>query len=299
MKILGAVARFVSIAVVLAAAALGTGAMVGSPSAPVIAEASEVRSPEIFEPQLTIEPWDPQPDPEPVLQAPEEPIVEQTPPPAPPVEAPAEPARPPAPSSARALRSGDSGPEVSLLESRLKALGYDPGRVNETFDQYTRFAVISFQKVAGLTVDGLAGPAVLAALEHPPAPKVLNAGGAPNRVEVDLGLQLMVVYRDGSPVLITHVSTGSNETFCSSGRCRRAETPEGSFRFLRRISGWRTAELGRLYNPVYFTDDGVAVHGSASVPLEPASHGCVRIPMHTADLFPRLVSNGTDIHLSQ
>ena len=295
MKILGAVARFVSITVVLAAAALGTGAMVGTPSAPVTAEASEVRSPEIFEPQLTIEPWDPQPAPEPVLQAPKEPVVEQTPPPVPP----AEPARPPAPSSARALRSGDSGPEVSLLESRLKALGYDPGRVNETFDQYTRFAVISFQKVAGLTVDGLAGPAVLAALEHPPAPKVLNAGGAPNRVEVDLGLQLMVVYRNGNPVLITHVSTGSNETFCSSGRCRRAETPEGSFRFLRRISGWRTAELGRLYNPVYFTDDGVAVHGSASVPLEPASHGCVRIPMHTADLFPRLVSNGTEIHLSQ
>lgn len=74
-------------------------------------------------------------------------------------------------------------------------------------------------------------------------------------------------------------------------------TPAGAFPVLWRIDGWRTAELGRIYNPVYFTREGVAVHGSLSVPLQPASHGCVRIPLHTADLFPGLVDDGTAVHV--
>ena len=290
MKATRAVAKFVTVTAFLAAAALVTGAVAGSPGATTAAEAAEAPQIVAPDPQFTIDVANPQPV--------------RTPPVAPPVAAPVvEPSLPPVappvapPTGPRALRSGDSGPEVRELETRLKDLAYDPGRVDGTFDQYTRFAVIAFQKVADLHVDGLAGPAVLGALDNPPAPPVLGSGGAASRVEVDLGKQLMVVYQGGRPVLITHISTGNNETFCSSGRCRQAVTPTGSFKFFRRVSGWRTAELGRIYNPVYFTDDGVAVHGSTSVPLYPASHGCVRIPMHTADLFPGLVQTGTDIHV--
>lgn len=287
MKTTRAVARFVTATALLAVTALVGGAVAGSPGATTAAGAAEAPPTVAPDPRLTIETSNPAPIPAAPTAAP---VAEPTPPPA-------GPAKPVAPAGPRALRSGDSGPEVRALETRLKELAYDPGRVDGTFDQYTRFAVVAFQKVAGLDVDGLAGPAVLGALEDPPAPTILVPGGAPDRVEVELGRQLMVVYRETTPVLITHVSTGNDETFCSSGRCRQAVTPQGSFKFFRRVSGWRTAELGRIYNPVYFTDDGVAVHGSASVPLSPASHGCVRIPMHTADLFPALVQTGTDIHV--
>ena len=36
-----------------------------------------------------------------------------------------------------------------------------------------------------------------------------------------------------------------------------------------------------LYYPIYI-NRGVAIHGSASVPRRPASHGCIRIPMSAA-----------------
>jgi hypothetical protein len=52
--------------------------------------------------------------------------------------------------------------------------------------------------------------------------------------------------------------------------------------------GTRETKLGKLYNPVYF-NQGVAVHGANLVPLEPASHGCIRIPMSVATVFPAMV----------
>ena len=50
----------------------------------------------------------------------------------------------------------------------------------------------------------------------------------------------------------------------------------------------RETKLGTLYNPVYF-NQGIAVHGAILVPLQPASHGCIRIPMSVATLFPAMV----------
>src|SRR5690606_35305288 len=41
--------------------------------------------------------------------------------------------------------------------------------------------------------------------------------------------------------------------------------------------GTQPGELGPLYRPKYFHEDGIAVHGYGSVPSRPASHGCVRV----------------------
>ena len=73
--------------------------------------------------------------------------------------------------------------------------------------------------------------------------------------------------------------------------CGRSITPGGVYHFERKVDGWRNAPLGRLYNPVYF-NHGLAIHGSSNVPNRPASHGCVRIPMHIAEYFPDRVSVG-------
>jgi hypothetical protein len=111
---------------------------------------------------------------------------------------------------------------------------------------------------------------------------------------------VMIVWRDGAPTLISHISSGSQVPYCedtdTGKNCGNAVTPLGVFRYQRRIPGWRVAPLGKLYNPVYF-NGGIAVHGAASVPNRPASHGCVRIPMSIAEYFPSLVANGDAIEV--
>ena len=54
--------------------------------------------------------------------------------------------------------------------------------------------------------------------------------------------------------------------------------------------------LGGLYNPFYF-NGGIVVHGYVSVPIGPASHGCVRIPMHISEYFPSIVSYGDPVYV--
>ena len=196
------------------------------------------------------------------------------------------------------LEHGDSGEPVAAVQRRLAELHFDPGPADGRFGTGTLYAVQGFQKLAGMAPDGKVGPAVLEALADPPFPAPLVPNGEPTRVEVDKARQLLFLYVDGGLRLITHVSTGSDEEYCAGGRCgHRAHTPEGGFRFMWRYSGWRESRLGKLYNPVYFTGSGVAVHGSTSVPTYPASHGCVRIPMHIAEYFPSLVARGDAVYV--
>ena len=64
-----------------------------------------------------------------------------------------------------ALRQGSSGPDVTNLQQKLKAVGFDPNDVNGSFGAGTRDAVMAFQQSKGLQADGIAGPATLAALQ--------------------------------------------------------------------------------------------------------------------------------------
>ena len=130
---------------------------------------------------------------------------------------------------------------------------------------------------------------------------------AQTHVEVYLPQQVLVVFRDNQPILISHISTGSNQDWCEvvkvdnddgtqteKGICGESITPGGVFSFNRRRAGWREGELGRMWNPVYF-NYGIAVHGAGNVPSYPASHGCVRIPMHIGNYFPSLVKYGDQV----
>jgi hypothetical protein len=71
-----------------------------------------------------------------------------------------EPADPPT------LRLGDSGPAVGLLQERLNDAGAMPALVvDQDFGPITEAAVRAFQRDAGLTDDGIAGPLTWDALE--------------------------------------------------------------------------------------------------------------------------------------
>ena len=197
------------------------------------------------------------------------------------------------------LRRGSKGPEVQAMQQRLLDLHYDPGLADGAFGQSTTYAVQAFQKLNGLPPDGLVGDAVKAALANPAPIDPLVPNGGATRVEVDLKRQVLFLYKDGALRLISHVSTGSGKSYCADGHCGyKAITPIGSFRFAWRYKGWRESRLGKLYNPVYFTSSGIAVHGALSVPTYPASHGCVRIPMNIAGYFPSLVARGDPVYVT-
>lgn len=64
----------------------------------------------------------------------------------------------------RILRDGDYGADVIELQTRLKAVGYDPGEIDGEFGPNTESAVKALQTAAGILVDGEFGPDSLAAL---------------------------------------------------------------------------------------------------------------------------------------
>ena len=194
------------------------------------------------------------------------------------------------------LGTGARGAEVAALEQRLDALKYDVGAVNDVYDQNTAYGVMAFQKVHGMARTGRATDDVVAALATAKAPEVLVPNGGENRVEIDIPRQVLFLYKAGSLQKIVTISSGNNQRFCSEGYCRRAVTPGGSYGIYRQGRGWETGPLGSLYNPLYF-NGGIAIHGSKSVPGQPASHGCIRIPMSTAEWFPGQVHTGMPVHV--
>ena len=214
-------------------------------------------------------------------------------PPAPPVTTPPAPVTTPGPEG---LLPGSYGPAIRELQDRLVALKYDPGAKNGQYGRPTALAVMAFQKLTGRPRTGKATPDVLAALATASDPPPMLPDGGPTRVEVDFARQVLLYWRDGALVRILPVSTGNGRRYCDEGQCGMAVTPSGSFRIERRILGLHKSHLGVLYNPLFFSG-GYAIHGSPSVPAGPASHGCVRIPMHTSRWFYDNVPNHTPVYL--
>ena len=180
------------------------------------------------------------------------------------------------------LRVGSHGSAVAALQQRLIALRYfDVGTADGVFGQGTYHAVIAFQKVQGLTRDGVAGPATWARLARPyvPAPRYRLATSS---LEVNLSKQVIYYVRNGTIQRIVDASTGSGAWYYSQGRWARAITPTGRFRIHSRYNSWQAGPLGSLYRPNYFYG-GYAVHGMTSVPAYPATHGCVRMTVPTMD----------------
>jgi peptidoglycan hydrolase-like protein with peptidoglycan-binding domain len=192
-----------------------------------------------------------------------------------------------------------SGVDVMRLQDRLAALKYYPGPIDGRFGEDTQEAVWAFQEVQGLTPSGDVSQATQRALARPRAPQILVPDGGSLRVEISLAREILVLYRDGQVALISHVSTGGGYYFCSPvGGCGYAITPTGDFRTTSFVPGWITVPLGQMYNPVFFIGQAYAIHGDTDVPLQPVSHGCVRIPMDIAAFFHTLLSTpGTPVYI--
>jgi hypothetical protein len=192
------------------------------------------------------------------------------------------------------IREGSRGPDVLIYEARMKQLHFDPGTVDDYFDQDTWYAVVTVQKYFGLPRTGVIDAGVDLVLSHfhyTPA----EPSSEPDRVEINLDTQVLTLYSGWQPELLTTTSTGSGEHFCGGvDGCQYAITPTGHFHFYSLYKGWQKGKLGTMFNPYYF-NGSIAVHGLDSVPTYPASHGCARIPIHIADYFYTLVHDGESV----
>ena len=87
-------------------------------------------------------------------------------------------------------------------------------------------------------------------------------------MEFDWSRQVLVLADKGRPYRIYHTSSGTPVT----------PTVFGSYRFYLQTPG--TNSHGMVHSSYFIR--GYAIHGYASVPNYPASHGCLRVPIPNA-----------------
>lgn len=183
--------------------------------------------------------------------------------------------------------------ERRQAEQRLWDLGYWAGPVDGKIDSASRQALIAFQKVEGRSRTGNLTSTEFNALMIASRPRPRFDGYG--HIEIDLTRQvLFVIDETGTVSRILSVSTGNEGRYMDHGEVHRAHTPRGTFKVLRKINGWRLSSLGLLYYPSYILN-GIAVHGSPSVPTYPASHGCIRVPMFAAKELSALMPIGIEV----
>ncbi len=163
--------------------------------------------------------------------------------------------------------AGERGVKVLLLQRALLDQGYATP-VTGYYDDATARGVLAFRKVNELGRDGYASKPVYAMLARGRGAFTLRYPKAGKHVEFDWSRQVLVLARGAKPYRTYHTSSGTPAT----------PTVFGSFRFYLQTPG--TNAKGMVHSSYFI--GGYAIHGYASVPNYPASHGCLRVPIPNA-----------------
>ncbi|HJW67261.1 MAG TPA: L,D-transpeptidase family protein [Gaiellaceae bacterium] len=177
------------------------------------------------------------------------------------------------------LGPGSAGPSVYELDRRLHELHFALGRVDGYYGLDDLDAVTAFQKLHGLPRTGTVDARVWRELQRAEIPRARYPG---DHVEVSKGRQVLFLVRNGKVALVVPVSTGAT-----------GNTPLGHWRVYSRVPGYNAKAM---YYSSFFVG-GFAIHGYASVPPYPASHGCVRIPLWIAYRVFSLIDYGTAVYI--
>jgi lipoprotein-anchoring transpeptidase ErfK/SrfK len=197
-----------------------------------------------------------------------------------------------------ALASTAFGQKMSSveIEQRLSDLGYWITKVDGKRDDSTRQAIIAFQKVEGRKRTGVLSAPDTELLRNASRPAAKHASG-PAHVEIDISRQVLFYVGDDGVVQRTvAVSTGNEQKYFDDNQWQVAHTTRGNFKVQWKYNGERKASLGTLYYPSYF-NGGIAVHGSASIPAYPASHGCVRVPRFADKALFKMMPVGMPVYV--
>jgi hypothetical protein len=178
--------------------------------------------------------------------------------------------------------SGAHGTRVLLLQRGLLALGYAVP-LNGRYDGGTERAVLAYRKVNLLGRNGFASNTVFRRVfAGQGAYRLRHRGPGRKHVEFDWSRQVLVLARNGRPFRTYHVSSGAPAT----------PTVFGTYRFYMKQPG--TNAKGMVHSSYFI--GGYAIHGYASVPNYPASHGCIRVPIPSALSIFREVEIGETIY---
>jgi hypothetical protein len=182
------------------------------------------------------------------------------------------------------LRYGDHGRAVASLQRQLMTLGYlERGEVDGVFGDKTWYAVVAFQGWEQIARDGVVGPRTRRALRHARGPQPWRR--LRRALEIDLTRQVLLVVEHGTVRRAVHASTGAS----------KFATPDGSFTVIRRERmSWSRRYHVWLPYALYFYR-GWAIHAARLVPSQPASRGCVRIPIEDAPFVFRASPLGTQV----
>lgn len=179
--------------------------------------------------------------------------------------------------------------QLREAERRLSELGYWTGPVDGRFDAATRSALIAFQKWERRALTGRLTTEELDALRAAVTP--VPRDGYYAHVEVDVDRQVLLIVDEKERVQVLPVSTGTDKPFFYDGQTSIAYTPRGRFVVYEKGVGWEDNLPGMYY--ANYISGGIAIHGSHNVPAQPASHGCIRIPLFAAREVSRRLKLGT------
>lgn len=173
----------------------------------------------------------------------------------------------PAPKPPAATAPPPVNAATRALQDRLVELGYlPPEAADGEPGPQTSNAIIAFQKWQGLARDGQSGPATVAALASASRPTPRTRGGTNHRIEILLDRQLALAIEGDRVVRAIAISSGAPAT----------ATPPGSYTVFGRYPRWWSVPFQDWLPWSLQFVGGIALHEYASVPITPASHGCVR-----------------------
>lgn len=162
---------------------------------------------------------------------------------------------------------GSTGLVVRLLQRQLKERGYVVGTPGE-YDGRTARAVEAFRKLTGMARTQIATREVFDKLVRGAGYFKVRYPDHGHHVEADLTHQVLALIDKGKVQRIYPISSGKPST----------PTILGSFSVYSKTPG--TNAKGMVYSNYFIR--GYAIHGYAEVPVYPASHGCLRVPVPDA-----------------
>jgi hypothetical protein len=177
---------------------------------------------------------------------------------------------------------GERGIKVLMLQRGLYRLGFSVP-VTGYYDWLTSNAVNAFRKTNEMGRDGYAPKSVYAKVLRGEGAYKLRYPKAGKHVEFDWSRQVLVLADKGKPFRTYHTSSGTPAT----------PTVFGTYRFYLQTPG--TNSKGMVHSSYFIR--GYAIHGYASVPNYPASHGCLRVPIPNASSIFNWIDIGDPIYL--
>jgi lipoprotein-anchoring transpeptidase ErfK/SrfK len=159
------------------------------------------------------------------------------------------------------------GEGVEQVQQRLIELGYlPPGTADGRPGPVTGEAILAFQKWERLPRSGVADSETQSRLNTAERPRPVVRGRAGKRAEVLVDRQVALLIVDDEVFRAISVSTGKPST----------PTPPGDYHVYAKFPRWWSVPFREWLPWAVPFVGGIAFHEFASVPVYPASHGCVR-----------------------